>query len=243
VPVQDRDITQAPPTIASYVLNTIRDGILAGRYPLGSRLDQQMLADEMSVSVIPIRESLRQLEAEGLVQIYPRRGAFVAKLSASELKEIYEIRQVLEGLATQLAVPNLSPSALAQLARIVERMERATTAHDFGRLLELNRSFHFTIYQASRRPFLLQMISSLWDRCSLYRRLYIYLPERAPQALAEHTEIYAACWAGNAAAAGQAVRENIQQTVEGILEKLKADGLLDDLEESLVERSQEREPG
>jgi DNA-binding GntR family transcriptional regulator len=67
--------------ISSYVLKTIRDGILSGRYPLGSRLDQQALAEELGVSVIPVREGLRQLEAEGLVQIYPRRGVYVAEPS------------------------------------------------------------------------------------------------------------------------------------------------------------------
>ena len=119
-----------------------------------------------------------QLEAEGLVSIYPRRGAFVTELSVDELKEIYEIREVLEDLATQLAVPNLSPNALQQLGGIIEQMEGATAAHDFARLLELNHSYHFSIYEAAHRPFLLQMISSLWDRGSLYRRLYTYLPDR-----------------------------------------------------------------
>lgn len=222
-PAQGRRDVQAPPTVADYVLNSLRDGILAGRYPLGARLDQQTLADELGVSVIPVRESLRQLEAEGLVRIYPRRGAFVAELSIDELKEIYLIRETLEELAIQLAVPNLSPQTLEQLGDIIEQMEQATSAQDFARLLDLNRSFHFAIYEASRRPLLLHMITGLWDRSSLYRRLYTYLPERAPQALAEHKEIYAACRAGDAAAAGRAVRNNVRQTTEGILTKIRGD--------------------
>jgi DNA-binding GntR family transcriptional regulator len=217
---------QSPPTVTSYVLDSLREGILAGRYALGSRLDQQALADELGVSVIPVRESLRQLQAEGLVWIYPRRGAFVTQLSAADLEEIYLIREVLEGLATQLAVPNLVPETLADLADTVKRMQRATAARDFARLFELNRIFHFSIYEASQRPLLLQMISSLWDRSSLYRRLYTYLPERAGQALTEHQEIYAACQAGDVQTACRAVRRNIRQTVAGIQEKLEADGLL-----------------
>ncbi len=226
---QDSSSTQGPPTVTSYVLDTIREGILVGRFPLGSRLDQQALADELGVSVIPVREGLRQLEAEGLVSIYPRRGAFVTKLSVDELKEIYEVREVLEELATQLAVANISRQTLEQLSGIIERMEGATQAHDSAHLLELNRTYHFSIYKASHRPFLLQMISGLWDRCSLYRRLYIHLPERARQALVEHKEIYAACQAGDSVAAGEAVRENIRQTVEGIIQKLQSDGLSDGL--------------
>jgi DNA-binding GntR family transcriptional regulator len=211
------------------VLDTIRDGILVGRYALGSRLDQQALADELGVSIIPVRESLRQLEAEGLVSIYPRRGAYVTELSVEELKEVYEIREVLEELATQLAVPNLAAPDLEQLRAIIKDMKGATVAQDFPQLLELNRSFHFLIYGASGRPLLLQMISGLWDRSSLYRRLYVYLPERAPQALAEHNEIYTACQAGDAIQAGRAVRENIRQTVKGILQKLSTEGSSDGL--------------
>ncbi len=219
---RDKSPVQSPPTVTGYVLNTLREGILAGRYPLGSRLDQQALAGELGVSVIPIRESLRQLEAEGLVSIYPRRGAFVTDLSANDLEEIYLIREVLEEMATQLAVSNLRSNALNQLKEIILEMEVATAARNYSRLLELNRTFHFTIYEASLRPLLLQMISGLWDRSSLYRRLYTYLPERAPQALAEHKEIYAACESGDALAAGKAVRRNIRQTVAGIKQKLQS---------------------
>jgi DNA-binding GntR family transcriptional regulator len=220
------DSAQSPPTVTSYVLSTLRAGILAGRYALGSRLDQQALADELGVSVIPVRESLRQLQAEGLVSIYPRRGAFVTQLSSDDLEEIYLIREALEGLATQLAIPNLAPETLAGLADTIRRMQRATAAGDFAQLLGLNRTFHFSIYEASQRPLLLQMISSLWDRSSLYRRWYTYLPERAGQALAEHREIYAACQMGDAQAASRAVQRNIRQTVAGIRHKLEADGLL-----------------
>ena len=85
------------------------------------------------------------------------------------------------------------------------------------------------IYEASGRQLLTLMISGLWDRSSLYRRLYVHLPERAPQALAEHKKIYAACQSGNAIAAGRAVRENVRQTVEGILHKLNTDGPADGL--------------
>ncbi len=227
---RNKNSAQGPPTIAGYVLNVIRDGILSGRYPEGEKLDQQALADELGVSLIPVRESLRQLEAEGLVKIYPHRGAFVAELSVDELKEIYLIRETLEELATQLAVPDLTQRTLEELGDLIAQMEQATAAQDFDRLLGLNRSFHFTIYEASRRPLLLQMINGLWDRSTLYRRLYTHLPERAPQALAEHKEIYAACQVGDAEAAGQVVRDNIRQTVEGILARLSTEGLLDESE-------------
>ena len=214
-----REVVHA--TLADTVLKTIRDQILAGRYTAGTKLDQQTLAGELGVSVIPIRESLRQLETEGLVRIYPYRGAFIAKLSVEELQQIYTVRECLEQLAAQLAVSQFSQHEVEQLETIFNQMESATQAWDFAGLFKLNRSFHFTIYEAASNSVLLQMISSLWDRSSVYRRTYTYMPDRALQALEEHRAILAACKAGDSAAAGHAVRENVRQTTEGILRQQK----------------------
>ena len=224
-PQEGKGPAESPPTVSSYVLNAIRDSILEGRYPLGSRLDQQALAEELGVSVIPIREALRKLEAKGLVRIYPRRGVFVAEPSVDDLEEIYRIREVLEELATQVAVPSLSSQALKQLSDIIEQMERAAADDDLVALLELDRAFRFTIYDASPQPILLGVLSSLWDRASLYQRLYGRSSERVRQTLARYIEIHAACEAGEAEAAGQAVREHIRQMAQEILEQLRANGI------------------
>ena len=213
--------TDGPVTVTDYVANSIRERILSGQYVAGARLDQQSLIEDLGASLIPVRESLRQLEAEGFVRIYPHRGAFVAELSNIELQEIYFVREILEEAATQLAVPKLSTRKLDELGALVEKMDPSTAAQDFAQLLDLNRKFHFAIYEACENALLLQMINSLWDRSRRYRQLYTYLPERAPQALAEHREIYAACRAGDSAAAGAAVRNNVRQTTVGILAKVQ----------------------
>jgi DNA-binding GntR family transcriptional regulator len=211
---------QRPPTVTEYTVKILRNKILDGEYPFGSRLDQQALAEELGTSVIPIRESLRQLEGEGLVRLQPRRGAFVVDLSVDSLREIYLIREALEELAVQQAVPNLSPQELVQLAAVIEEMESATANYHFSKLLDLNRTFHFLIYGKSEMPKLVELIASLWQQSALYRSLYTYLPERTAQALAEHKEIYEACRRADTSAAGKAVRNNVRQTVEGIVQKL-----------------------
>src|SRR5260370_31055130 len=106
------DLMERPKTVSNYVLDTIRNKILDGYYLPGSRLDQRVLADELKVSLIPVRESLRQLEAEGCINLLPHRGAFVATMSPDELQEIYLIRGSLDTLITQLAIPSLSPDIL-----------------------------------------------------------------------------------------------------------------------------------
>jgi DNA-binding GntR family transcriptional regulator len=214
---------RGPITVTDYVVNSIRERILAGYYPAGARLDQQTLIEDLGVSLIPVRESLRQLEVEGLVQIHPHRGAFVARLSITDIKEIYLVREVLEETAAQLAVPRLTPQKLAELAALIEKMEGATQANDYVLLFDLNRAFHFTIYEACNNSLLVQMISGLWDRSRRYRQLYTHLPQRASQALVEHKDIYAACKAGDIISAGAAVRHNVRQTTTGILEKYYAE--------------------
>src|SRR6185437_616862 len=171
------------------------------------------------VSIIPVRESLRQLEAEGLVEKRPYRGAFVAELSMTELMDIYVTREALEDLATRLAVVRMTPETLDNLESLIAEMESATAAGDRAALFDLNASFHFTLYTASQNTILCQLIESLWDRSTVYRRRFTFMPERAGRALAEHQEILAACRRGDEEAAGRAVRENVAQTTRAISEE------------------------
>jgi DNA-binding GntR family transcriptional regulator len=130
---------------------------------------------------------------------------------------------VLEELAALLAVPRLTPVTLDQLRALLNDMREATARQDFARLLELNRAFHFALYQAAGRPILLQIISGLWDRSGAYRRVTTFLPRRALPALAEHEAIFALCATGDAPGAARAVRANVRKTTEVIRAKLDAD--------------------
>ena len=211
-----------PVTVTDYVTRSIRERILSGTYPPGSKLDQRMLVEEFGASLIPVRESLRQLAAQGFVCLYPHKGSYVAELSLAEVKEIYFVRELLEAAAARLAVPRLSVEDKERLAHNLAQMKSATAAGDYARLLEVNRDFHFVIYEASGNQLLVEMIRGLWDRSSRYRHLYTYLPDRAPRALAEHKRIYRLCLAGDAEAAGRAVGSNVRQTVRGLIPVLRA---------------------
>jgi DNA-binding GntR family transcriptional regulator len=206
-------------TVGDQVLDHVRQSILSGRLVAGTRIDQHAIAEELGVSIIPVRESLRQLEAEGLIEKRPYRGAFVAELSMTELMDIYVTREALEELAAQLAVTQMTPAAIASLESLIEEMESATAAGDRAALFDLNAAFHFALYTASKNAILCQMIESLWDRSTVYRRRFTFMPERAGQALAEHQDILTACRRGDAVAAGRAVRANVAQTTQAISEE------------------------
>ena len=207
-------------TIGDQTLNHIRNQILSGQLTAGARIDQNAIAMELGVSIIPVRESIRQLEAEGLIEKRPYRGAFVAELSLTELLDIYAIREKLEELAAQLAVARMTPETLTTLDALIVEMETATASGDRAALFDLNGAFHFAIYTASQNAILCQLIEGLWERSTVYRRRFTFMPERATQSLAEHREIFEACRSGDAAAAGQAVRRNVAATTRAISENV-----------------------
>jgi len=210
-------------TITDQVHAGLRDLILTGTLVPGEKIDQAELAKRFGTSLIPIREALARLRASGLVRIVPRRGAFVEPLSSEELLDIYFVRELLEEQAARLAADHLTDADITHLENLMHQMEQATAEENYWALLDLNRQFHFTIYNAARRRHLLQIIEQLWDQSDRYRRVYTRIPERARTALVEHQAILAACRERDGDAMGQTVRHNVHQTTTGLLAKIRAE--------------------
>jgi DNA-binding GntR family transcriptional regulator len=176
------------------VVDGIRDMILKGHLKPGDRLRQDELANTFGVSTMPIREALRQLQAEGLVVFRPRRGAIVASLSVSEYEEIYRIREALEALACRWVAEDFDRIPIGRLKLLLGEIE-ATEADfdDVHRRLQLVREFFFTIFEASEKEHLLRILSSLWDLTQQYRRYFSSFPELVTQRLTNCRSIYQAC--------------------------------------------------
>ncbi len=195
------------PNVQEAVVDRIRRMILDGQLGPGDRLRQDDLANTFGVSTMPIRESLRQLQAEGLVTFYPRRGARVARLSVSEYEEVYRIREELENLACRWAAEHFDRIPIDRLAFLLEEIEAAEADfHDVSRRLRLVREFFFTVFTASEKEHLLRILSSLWDLSHQYRRYFSSLPELVPRRLANYRNIYQACHARDAEALISAFR-------------------------------------
>jgi DNA-binding GntR family transcriptional regulator len=204
------------PTVANFITDSIRSGILEGRYPVGSRLDQQVLAAEFGASIIPVRECLRHLEAEGLVRITPRRGAYVIEPTSAEVTELYKIRAVLEAFATKEAVTRLTPADLESLRSLGEDLERIATSESNDAWTRVNRAWHFTLYEAAQAPFLMQMLATLWDRCALTSHAYVRDPSHRVKSCNDHGRILAAARRGDAESAARIVTEHIHDAMTDI---------------------------
>ena len=152
-------------TAHEFVRETIRQAILSGDIPSGTRLVQADLAEQLEVSTTPVREALRDLASEGLIQFDAHRGGIVHEISNEELQEVYDLRMLLEVEAMRLAAAKITPDQLAQARAIHERMLSDPWSAAW---VTLNRDFHLTIYAAAQSPRLLAILKGLLDASVMY---------------------------------------------------------------------------
>jgi DNA-binding GntR family transcriptional regulator len=173
----------------------LRKWINNGSLRDGERLVERDLASHFSVSRIPMREAIRQLERDGLVEIFRNRGAIVRMLSAEEIDEIYQLRALLEGEAVFQSVQNMSADILvrAELSHTL-----LATTIEFGKQGLLNREFHDLLYSGCKNQRLLTMINDLRNQIERYEYLQRQLLSETPIFQEDHAGILAACQARNA---------------------------------------------
>lgn len=203
-------------TIAGIVQERIREAILTGGIPAGSRIDQAQLAQDLNVSLVPVREALKKLEGEGFVQIIPRRGAFVTATSVKDMEQLYFARAILEGQAAYHAIGRLTDADFKHLEHYMQTMDAALQAHDYAAFNEANRAFHFRIYNANHNSYLTNMIASMWDLAERYRFRYLVLRDQSEVIQREHQTILDACRSADAAALRDAIVAHMNRTFEGI---------------------------
>ena len=169
----------------------IRDGITAGAYPRGSHLRSADLAARIGISRTPVREALRRLHAEGLVEFFANRGAFVADQSPKEVDEVFDLRIVLEGHAAGLSARRLKDAEIRDLAEQTDRMERCAAARprDPTGLTAANSAFHATIIAAAANRRLAAMIASVVEMSWVSRTFGIYSDADLAASIFHHREL------------------------------------------------------
>ncbi|WP_432828628.1 GntR family transcriptional regulator [Dactylosporangium sp. CA-092794] len=175
---------------AEVAYESIRERILDGTYGPGYRLVLDRLAAEIGVSAVPVREALRRLEAEGYVDFKRNVGATVASIDATAYGETMETLAILEATATALAAPHLGKKEIKAARKVNESMGRSLERLDPVGFSNLNKEFHETLYRACPNTYLLGMVEREWDRLRGIRNSsFAFIPERAQQAVAEHTRL------------------------------------------------------
>lgn len=207
-------------TVRDAAFERLRSGIINGYFKPGERLVESQIAEEMGISRTPIREAIRRLETERLVVNLPRKGVMVAPLDESQVKEIFNIRGALEGLAVKLAIDNLNYKTVKMMENILEEMQRAIEADDHNKVVECNTQFHDCIIEAAKSPKLSEMLQNIHDQIQRFRHTSLSAEGRPQIALTEHINILNYVKEKNANNAEKMMEKHIENAGKSLLEKI-----------------------
>jgi DNA-binding GntR family transcriptional regulator len=164
--------------------------ILTGKLPAGTRLRQADLADQLRISRTPLREALMKLEQEGLITVVPRRGFQVVELKLKEALELYDVREVLDGLAARLLADRTTEQSLKSLQSRIEKMQKCVTTRNAHEWFVQHVAFHDEIYQATGNTRLVGLISAVRLSIQLFHPLLLTTPNRLRDGFLEHRNIF-----------------------------------------------------
>lgn len=210
-------------TKEEYVAESLREGILAGRFPRGARLKQDEVARQLEISITPVREAFRILEAEGYVLSIPHRGVVVAPFDVSATREINDLRVMLESRLVLAAMKHMKPDSYADFAKLQREFEEADARGDREAVRALNYRFHSHLYALAGLPQTLHFAQVLWAKYPF--DLINLIDGRARRAATEHRKLLKAMKAGDRKAVVNAVREHIEagwQELQKSLERQSA---------------------
>lgn len=201
-PDDDHDLSRG-----DFAYRRLLEGIRGGEFPAGRRLLELDLANRLNVSRTPVREAIRRLESEGLVEVAPGRGVMVIQPTRQQVRELYELRESLEGTAARLAALHASDSEIADLRRVLTDIE--DVGDDFLEIARLNKEFHRLIQDAAHNRYLSRALTQLSDSLALLPGTTFQVPGRAERARVEHLAIVDAIETRNPEAAERAARHHI----------------------------------
>ncbi len=217
-----------PRQLHAWVSEQIRSAILQGEYKPGEWLRQQRIAEDLGVSQMPVREALKQLVADGLVEHEPYRGVRVVQIDAQDVADLYAHRSFLESWAVGQAAIHITPDELAALWQIHAQIGACQLPEQISEYRRLNRQFHELIFRASHRRYLVRALNQMWSAFptmlwgNFAQTAVSTLPTRDATDQQEHAAILAALEAGDSIQAAIAMRQHIETVASELLAMLDA---------------------
>lgn len=229
-PVEQPDENNELLSLESYPNKTDRvyeillENITKRNFAPGTKLGEQYLADQLGVSKTPVREALSRLERENLVNIYPNRGAFVVEITKEDIIEIYDLREVLEGLAARQAAGKINDNGIERIQRMIFAMEESLEKEDLEAYSSHDSKLHGTLARISGNERLQKMVKNLRYQARILMSSSVQIPGRAEESIKEHNRILEALKAGNGPEAERQVRLHTKNTKEVVLENYESIG-------------------
>lgn len=203
----DSDLDSRNLSRADFVYQRLRLGIRSGEFRPGDRLREAELAAQLNVSRTPIREAIRRLASDGLVEVAPSRGVMFIQLDKQQVRELYALRESLEGTAARLAAQHASPTEIEVMKELLEVIEAAKSPTEIAKA---NRLFHHSIHDAAHNRYLALALQQLDDSLSLLPGTTFEAPGRTEAANREHKDILKAIDARDPDLAERLARKHIQ---------------------------------
>lgn len=203
--------------LADQAYGVLRDAILSHRIPPGSRLSVPEVARQLDISRSPAREAITRIQYEGLADFVPQRGAVVSSIGLDELVEIYDVREVLEGLAARRAAQTADPDLIAALQRVWHQHDRAIADGDVPTHMELDIEFHHLIRSASDNVRLGDALDRLQGQIRLAMFTTASRGGGMPAALAEHQQLIEVIGSGDGDAAERVARDHIRRLRDSLV--------------------------
>jgi DNA-binding GntR family transcriptional regulator len=208
-------------TAVDVAYHGIRSSILSGEFEPGMQLKLQNLAGRYSISLIPVREALRLLQAEGLVESVRNKGARVASISLDETIDVYRLRLILETTAIKLAFPRIDDELITALEKVQREMRRIFPT-DRIQYLALHQKLHFGIYSRCDSKWTMRLLGLVWSHSDRWRKMA--LPHDVNAETEDHGPILSALKARDLRAASKALERHIELSVKSLQQTLPADG-------------------
>ncbi|TNC08329.1 GntR family transcriptional regulator [Methylobacterium terricola] len=201
-------------SLIDQIVGEIRRRIVSGELPDGTPLRQEKLAAELGVSRVPLREAIRQLEAEGLVESEVHKGTVVSSLSPAEIEELFEIRSELETWLFGLAIPRMTESHFQAAEAVIAEASATSTIETWG---DLNWRFHHALYAASERRIALRLLKTVHDNANRYVNLQLAVAADVEHELLDHRRLVAFARLGDVAGGVGLLRTHIGRVAENLL--------------------------
>jgi len=176
-------------TLHQEIVAQIQKMILKGILVKGQKIDEKSLCETMGVSRTPVREALRSLKSEGLIQLIPHKGAFVSQPCIEEINDMFEVMSVLEGTCARLAAANMNEKSFKRIEVLHEELEEHYRNRNYEAYLKKNHVFHVFIQELAGNKVLNDVINGLRQKILLYRQRQLYQPERFDQSIREHRDL------------------------------------------------------
>jgi Transcriptional regulators len=203
------------------IFNTLREAIIVGELKPGERLMEVQLADKMGVSRTPVREAIRKLELEGLVEMLPRKGAHVADLSVKDIMDVLEVRATLDGLATMLSATRITDDELKDLKHVQTQFINFVEKDNLQGSIKKDVEFHDIIYRSSRNDKLIQISSNLREQIQRFRVIYLKDFSSTRELIKEHAEIIEGIGRKDPELAQKYAQKHIRNQEEAIIKAIK----------------------